>query len=187
VATVRALEPEMICYGHHAPVAGKALIQEELTALYKAIHHVHDETVKGMNAGKDVHTLMSEITLPTTMEVGQGYGKVDWGVRAIWEGYAGWFHHDSTSELYSTPRSAIAEDLLELTGGAEAILQRAQEKFAAGQHEQAIHLLDIIRDATAETAESRELEIDVHQSLLEKTDNFWLSSWLKHQIKLLRE
>lgn len=186
VETVRALEPEMICYGHHAPVIGKQVIQDELTALYQAINHVHDETVKGMNEGKDVYTLMSEITLPPEMEVGQGYGKVSWSVRAIWESYGGWFHHRSTTELYSVPQSSVANDLVELAGGTAAILKRAGEKFAAGNNEEAIHLLDIIREARADTAESRELGVRVHEALLEKTDNFWLSSWLKNQVKLLK-
>lgn len=104
----------MICYGHHAPVIRRGLIQDELTALGRAIGHVHDETVKGMNAGKDVHRLMAEISLPTDMEVGEGYGKVSWGVRAIWENDAGWFHHRSTTELYAVPQDAIHEDLVEL-------------------------------------------------------------------------
>lgn len=186
VETVRALEPEVICYGHHAPVLGRQLIQDELTALYSAINYVHDETVKGMNEGKDVHTLMAEIKLPPAMEIGQGYGKVSWSVRAIWESYGGWFHHSSTTELYAVPQSSVACDIVELAGGSTAILQRAQEKFVAGNNQQALHLLDIIRNADADSAESRELGVEVHTALLGETDNFWLASWLKHQIKLLK-
>lgn len=186
VDTVRALEPEMICYGHHGPVIGSRLIQDELTALYQAINHVHDETVNGMNEGKDVHTLMAEITLPAEMEVGQGYGKVSWSVRAIWENYGGWFHHRSTTELYAVPQSSVAVDILDLAGGAEALLARAQQKFSAGKPEEAIHLLDIIRDAGADTAQSKALGIEIHQSLLQQTDNFWLSAWLNNQVRLLQ-
>ena len=186
VETVRALEPEMICYGHHGPVVGKQLIQDELSALYNAIHYVHDETVKGMNEGKDVHTLMREITLPPEMEVGQGYGKVSWSVRAIWESYGGWFHHRSTTELYAVPEAAVATDLVDLAGGPDAILERARQKFTDGQREQAIHLLDVIRDAGAESSASRQLGIEVHESLLQESENFWLSSWLKNQVKQLQ-
>ena len=186
VQTVRALEPEMICYGHHGPVIGKQLIQDELAALHHAINYVHDETVRGMNAGKDVYTLMSEITLPPEMEVGQGYGKVSWSVRAIWESYSGWFHHRSTTELYAVPQSSVASDIVELAGGTAAILKRAEDKFSSGDNEQAIHLLDIIRDAGADTAASRELGIKVHQALLEQSENFWLSAWLKNQVRLLQ-
>ena len=186
VATVRALEPEMICYGHHAPVVGKQLIQDELNALYNAIHYVHDETVKGMNDGKDVHTLMAEISLPADMEVGEGYGKVSWSVRAIWEAYAGWFHHHSTTELYAVPQSSVALDIVDLAGGTAAILQRAREHHSAGKNIEALHLLDIVRDAGCDTVELREMSIDVHQVLLSGDCNFWLSSWLNNQIKTLR-
>ena len=57
---------------------GRKLIQTELAVLRDAIHYVHDETVRGMNEGKDLHTLMQSIELPPELEVGQGYGKVSW-------------------------------------------------------------------------------------------------------------
>ena len=66
-----------------------------------AVQYVNDATVAGMNEGKDVFTLMREIRLPDELAVGEGYGKVSWGVRSIWEGYAGWFHARSTTELYA--------------------------------------------------------------------------------------
>ena len=46
---------------------------------------------------------MREITVPEHLDVGEGYGKTSWNVRAIWENYAGWFHHRSTTELYDVP------------------------------------------------------------------------------------
>ena len=185
VETVRALEPEMICYGHHAPVIGPELIQDELTALHSAIHYVHDETVKGMNEGKDVHTLMSEIRLPAEMEVGEGYGKVSWGVRTIWENYAGWFHQASTTELYAVPQTTVHADIVELAGGADALLGRAARKLAGGKREEALHLLDILRGAGVDTDEVRRLSLEVHESLLTDSNNFWLSSWLRNQIAML--
>ena len=57
---------------------------------------------------------MREITLPTEYEVGQGYGKVAWDVRAIWENYSGWFHHRSTTELYPVGFDAVTADVVEL-------------------------------------------------------------------------
>lgn len=185
VDTVMALQPEMICYGHHGPVIGEQVIQEELDALHGAIMHVHDETVKGMNAGKDLHTLMAEIAIPPEFEVGQGYGKVSWSVRAIWENYAGWFHHASTTELYAVPQRAVHADLVELAGGAEALLERASAKLSQGRREEALHLLDIVRGAGADSAESRQLAARAHEMLLDESENFWLSSWLKNQIQLL--
>lgn len=188
--TVLDLEPEVILYGHHEPVVGAELIQREVEAIRDATRHVHDEVVKGMNEGKDLATLQQEIRLPAACEVGEGYGTVAWSVRAIWENYAGWFKHESTTELYSVPQRAVHADLLELAG-AEALVTRAREKAAAGKREEALHLLDIVLSAEPGHAAARALAIEVHESLLadarsfRTTGNFWLEGWLEHQIERL--
>ena len=181
--TVRQLEPEMILYGHHAPVIGRDRIQEELIAYRDAIHHVHDATVAGMNAGEDVHTLMREIEIPPEMEVGQGYGCVPWSVRAIWESYGGWFHHESTTELYGVPSRSIHADLIDLAGGPEALAEQARKRFERGDKLEALHLLDIVLSEEPNQPLALSVSIDVHKALLEETGNFWLENWLGHQIK----
>ncbi|MEH6634474.1 MAG: MBL fold metallo-hydrolase [Halioglobus sp.] len=183
--TVLDLDASLILYGHHAPVKGKELIRTEVTAIRDAIMYVHDATVRGMNEGKDLYTLMQEIKLPAAYEVGQGYGKVSWSIRAIWENYAGWFHHDSTTELYSVPRSAVYADLIELVG-ADALVSRAQQKFDAGEAEQALHLLDIVLTQQPGCEQAITLALAVHEKLLGEADNFWLTGWLENQIKLLK-
>lgn len=186
VETVRQLGAEMIAYGHHEPVVGKALIEEELTVLRDAIHYVHDAVVEGMNAGKDVHTLMREIELPPELEVGQGYGKLNWSIRAIWEHYAGWFHHESTTELYSVPRRSVNADLIELAGGTGRLVDRAREKLAAGAREECIHLLDIVLAEAPDDAEAIDVAVQAHEQLLAESENFWLTGWLENQIETLR-
>ena len=122
--------------------------------------------------------------------MGQGYGKLSWSIRAIWENYAGWFNHDSTTELYSVPQKAIHADLVELAG-ADHVVQRAGRKAAVGEHEEALHLLDIVLNADPAHAGAQALAIRVHQTLMADaktfctTGNFWLVGWLQNQIKLL--
>jgi alkyl sulfatase BDS1-like metallo-beta-lactamase superfamily hydrolase len=180
------LGAEIILYGHHAPVVGRELIATELCVLRDAILYVHDETVKGMNAGADLHTLMAQIQLPPELEVGEGYGKVSWSVRAIWENYAGWFKHESTTELYAQPRSAIYSDLIELSGGPQAIVDRAQLKLAEKKFVEALHLLDIVQPLSGELPAATLTALAAHEGLAADSSNFWLSSWLQNQIRLLR-
>ncbi|MCZ6830570.1 MAG: MBL fold metallo-hydrolase [Gammaproteobacteria bacterium] len=186
VQTVKDLGAEILCYGHHEPVVGKDVVEAELTALHGAILHVHDATVQGMNAGKDVHTLMREIELPPELEVGQGYGKVSWSVRAIWENYAGWFHHQSTTELYATPQAAIHNDLLELAGGADVLTGRARQKLTEEKPLEAIHLLDIVLSRCPDDVGAVAAAIEAHEQLLTGSVNFWLSAWLHNQIRVLQ-
>ena len=183
---VLALEPELLLVGHGGPIEGADLIRNELERLRDAVLYVHDATVRGMNEGRDVHSLMREITLPPELEVGQGYGKVSWCVRAIWEHYAGWFPHQSTTELYSVPASNVHVDLVELAGGPEAIAKRAAEKLANGAPEEAIHLAEIALSAASDHPGALAVSLGAHERLEGESENFWLTSWLRRQIEALR-
>ena len=141
--TVRQLEAELLITGHGEPIRGKERIRADLDRLHDAVTYVHQATVEGMNAGKDVHTLMREIRLPEELEIGEYHGKVSWAVRTIWEEYSGWFHFDSITSLYGVPRASIDADLVELGGGPGALAARARQKLDEGHPLEALHLLDI--------------------------------------------
>ena len=183
---VLALEPELLLVGHHGPIEGRERIREELLRLRGAVLHVHDETVRGMNQGKDVHTLMREITLPPELEVGEGYGKVSWSVRAIWETYAGWFHHRSVTELYDVPAESVHADLVELAGGPEAVAKRAQEKLVAGAPVEAVHLAEVALAAAPDHRAALEASLAAHEQLEQESENFWLTSWIRKKQGELR-
>ncbi|OBA83385.1 MBL fold metallo-hydrolase [Mycobacterium sp. 1164966.3] len=178
VERVRNLQPELLVTGHFGPIAGANRIDAELTRLRDAIQYVHDQTVAGMNAGKDVLTLMREIALPAEYEVGQGYGKVSWDVRAIWENYSGWFHHRSTTELYPVGFDAVAADVVELAG-ADALVDRARAHLGAGRPLHAIHLAELVSE---DQRGAREILRAAHEALLADSTNFWETAWLRQQI-----
>jgi glyoxylase-like metal-dependent hydrolase (beta-lactamase superfamily II) len=178
VERVRDLQPELLVTGHFEPISGQRRIHAELTRLRNAIQYIHDQTVAGMNAGKDVRTLMREITLPAEYEVGQGYGKVAWNVRAIWENYSGWFHHRSTTELYPVGFDAVAADVVELAG-ADALVDRARAHLVAGRPLHAIHLAELV---SPDHLGAREVRREAHESLLAQSTNFWESAWLSRQM-----
>ena len=117
---------------------------------------------------------MREITLPPELRVGQGYGRVPWAVRTIWESYIGWFRLQSSTELYPVdPREAVA-DLAELLGH-EAVVARAREKLDAGDPVLALLLAEAVGDASVER--------EAQEALLEQDgDNFWLGGWLRDRI-----
>src|SRR6185369_6275254 len=101
---VLALKPEIVLPSHGLPIRGNEEITRRLMRYRDAIQYVHDETVKGMNAGKDVYTLMREIKLPAALEVGESYGNLIWSIRGIYEGYVGWFDLNPAT-MYDRPAS----------------------------------------------------------------------------------
>jgi len=186
---VRALGAELLITGHGEPVRGAEQIRASLDRMHAAVSFVNQAVIDGMNAGKDVHTLMREIRLPAELLIGEFHGKVSWAVRSIWEEYSGWFHYDSTTALYGVPRSSINADLVELAGGAGALAARARSKLEAGLLMEALHLLDIALGAEPRHAEALAAKKAVLQRLLEAAANTNLSEtmWLKSELALVDE
>lgn len=181
---VRALEPELVITGHGEPIRGAAKIRADLDTMHAAVSYIERETIAGMNAGKDVQTLMREINLPADIKIGEFHGKVSWVVRAIWEENAGWFHFDSTTSLYGVPRTNVYADLAELAGGASALATRASAKVAEGKALEAIHLLDIALAVEPSNKAALTAKKDALQSLLTASGGSNLSEtmWLKSEI-----
>ena len=178
------LAPERLITGHFDPIEGADLIAEETRALQEAMRSVHDQTVAGMNAGADVWTLMREVQVPEHLDVGEGYGQTSWNVRAIWEHYAGWFHHRSTTELYGTHPSAVAPDLV-AAAGADALVAAASAHLADGRPVEALQLTDLVLAAEPAHAAAAQVAIEAHRALLADTGNFWESAWLRRAIAKL--
>jgi alkyl sulfatase BDS1-like metallo-beta-lactamase superfamily hydrolase len=182
---VRALEPELLLVGHHGPVEGRDVIQRELLRLRGAVQHVHDETVRGMNEGRDVFALMREIRLPPELEVGEGYGKVAWGVRAIFESYAGWFHARATSELYAAAPGSEHPELVALAGGAGPVAARARQRAEAGDPLAALRLAEAALAAEPRHRGALEASLLAHRGLEARSANFWETAWLRKEIARL--
>ncbi|MEL7207030.1 MAG: MBL fold metallo-hydrolase [Actinomycetota bacterium] len=178
---ILALEAEVLLPGHHQPVRGAATVRREIERVRDATRWVHDRTVEGMNDGRTLWQLMDEVELPPDLEVGEGYGKVAWGVRAIWELYAGWFKHESTTELYGSPRADADADVVAVVG-AEALLARARE-LVADDPLRAIHLAEIVAHGAPGTDGTDAVLADAHGRLRDGEENFWLASWLDERIE----
>lgn len=181
---VRALHPERLITGHFDPIEGADLIDAEIVAMGEAMQWVHDRTVDGMNSGTDVHTLMREIRVPERLDVGEGYGRTSWNVRAIWENYAGWFHHRSTTELYGVAPTAVAPDLVAAAGD-DALVAAARARLDAGQPVEALYLTDIVLTVDPHHHQARRTAAAATGHLLEASVNFWERAWLKRSLERL--
>ncbi|MES2157921.1 MAG: MBL fold metallo-hydrolase [Pseudomonadota bacterium] len=185
VEQVRALGAELVITGHGDPIRGADAIRADLNAMHAAVSYLERETIAGMNAGRTVQDLMCDVTLPADLKIGEFHGKTSWVVRAIWEENGGWFHYaDGTTALYGVPRGAVSADLVELAGGAGAIVGRAHVHAAAGRPLEALHLIDIALGV----APDHEAGLTVRKSALDQlltasgSTNLSETMWLKAEI-----
>jgi len=182
---VLELKPELMLPSHGMPVTGNAEIVKRVIRYRDAIQYVHDETVKGMNAGKDVWALMNEIKLPAALDIGESYGKLSWSVRGIYEGYVGWFDLNPAT-MYETPAAAVYPDLVKLAGGAEPVAKLAMERAQAGQAVEALHLADVALAADAKNQTALQVKLKALETLRERCRNSNERGWLDFSINQVK-
>jgi alkyl sulfatase BDS1-like metallo-beta-lactamase superfamily hydrolase len=184
VQRVIDLEPECLLLGHHGPVRGAETVRRECERIRDAVRAVHDETVAAMNSGDDVWTAMRTIRVPDELALGDGYGRVDWSVRAIWETYAGWFHQQSTRELFGASPADGADEIVALAGGTDAVAQRASS-LAESEPLTAIQLCELVLAGDPMHHDALLAYRRAHEQLLAEHGhaNFWLTKWLEGEIR----
>ena len=179
---ILALEPEILIPSHGDAIFGNTNIEAAAGRYRDAIVYVHDQTVLGMNQGKDVYTLMEEIKLPADLDIGEGYGSIAWSVRGIFENYIGWFDGNPAT-MFSTPPSDVYPDIVALAGGADAVGKLAMAYFESDAFELALHAADIALKANPTNETALNARLAALNKLLENSDNSNESGWLRFGIR----
>jgi alkyl sulfatase BDS1-like metallo-beta-lactamase superfamily hydrolase len=182
---VLELKPEVVIPSHGRAIYGNAEIVRRLTRYRDAIQYVHDETVKGMNEGRDVYTLMHDIKLPPALDIGETYGKLSWSIRGIYDGYAGWFDLNPATMYESSPDSVDA-DILKISGP-EPIVRAAQARLDGGQAVEALHLTDIVLKVEPESSAALTVRLKALELLVERCRNSNERGWLDYSVRGTRE
>jgi alkyl sulfatase BDS1-like metallo-beta-lactamase superfamily hydrolase len=190
---MRALGAQYLVPQHTRPITGASQILETLTNYRDAIQFVHDQTLRGMNQGLSAQAIVERVKLPAHLAsqpyLQEYYGTVEWSVRAIFDGYLGWFSGNAT-DLFPLTQQARAQRMAELAGGEKALLARAQQAVTAGDHQWALELADHLLRLTPEMPEMLRIRATALRALGEKqvaatARNYYLTQSLEAQQKLV--
>ncbi|MGD9723940.1 MAG: MBL fold metallo-hydrolase [Pirellulales bacterium] len=179
---VLALNAEVLLPSHGLAIKGQEKVRQAVTKYRDAVQYVHDETVKGMNAGQDVFTLMREIKLPAELDVGETYGKISWSVRGIYDGYVGWFDANPATMYGASPNVADAE-LVKLAGGAAQVAARSREVTTAGDAVKGLRLADAALALEPANRPALEAKRFALESLQKVSRNGLEHAWLSYGIR----
>lgn len=179
---VLSWRPEILLPSHGPVTTGETEVATRVKMYRDAIRYVHDAVVMGMNDGKDVYTLMREIKLPEHLNVGEGYGKLTWSIRGIYEGYAGWFDLNPAT-MYEAPPSSPYADLVNMAGGPGPVVARALEVFQNGQAPEALRLIDAALAVDASNRGALEARLRILKSLSDQSKNSNERGWLEYSIR----
>ena len=143
------LEPEHLVGSHSVAVSGRDNVRGVLTAYRDAVRHVWDESLKAINDGVPVARAAREITLPPHLAghpfLGEVYGTVNWGVRAVYDLLTGWF--DLRPATLNPHPAEVRDTALVDVIGADAIVRRAEEALAADDFQLVLELTDVVLNA----------------------------------------
>lgn len=132
---MRGLEAEHLVPSHTRPVHGRVEIDALLCRYRDAIQFVHDQTLRHLNDGLSVDEVVARVALPAHLAgdpwLLEHYGRVDWSVRSIAQGYLGWFGGDAArlDPLSDRERAARMGDLV---GGVEGLMREASAAAERG-------------------------------------------------------
>jgi alkyl sulfatase BDS1-like metallo-beta-lactamase superfamily hydrolase len=177
IEKVMALQPEILAPSHGPAIVGHDKVMAALKKYHDAIVYVHDAVLKGMNEGKSVQTLMQEIKLPPELDVGEGYGKISWTVRGIYEGYVGWFDGDP-ADMFPKGRESISASLVKLAGGPRKIADEAMALLKSGKAVEALQMTSIGMEGAPGDKDVLKARVAVLTELSAKSDNRNEAGWL---------
>ncbi|MFB8763677.1 alkyl sulfatase dimerization domain-containing protein [Nocardiopsis alba] len=144
---VLEIRPEWLLGSHIMPLHGKERIAEAVTKYRDAAQYLWDQSIRLINKGytpvelqhalKDLppEVVDPPYTVPT-------YGVPFTTVPEFFTGWVSWFSGDAT-DLFPSPNEVRSSRLVELMGGAEAVLDAAKEDHRNGEHQLAAELAQI--------------------------------------------
>jgi glyoxylase-like metal-dependent hydrolase (beta-lactamase superfamily II) len=154
-----ALGPRTLCPGHGAPIIGEPeKIRRILLETASFLDTIVDRTLQAMAQGAPPHTdIVHMVQLPQSDSpwLQPIYDEGEFIVRNIVRYYGGWWN-GRPSDLKPASRSALAQELASLGGGAQVLVARAEAVAKAGDMRLACHLADYALEAAPEDAVVRE-------------------------------
>ncbi|HYJ21002.1 MAG TPA: alkyl sulfatase dimerization domain-containing protein [Solirubrobacterales bacterium] len=183
-------DSEALFAGHHWPLWGGERIVEYLRKQRDLYAYLHDQTLRLINQGRTGAEIAEEIALPPSL-AGEWhcrgyYGSVSHNVKAVYQRYMGWFD-GNPAHLWEHPPVESARRHVEFMGGAEALLERARESFAAGDYRWVAEVVNHVVFAEPDNRAARELQADALEQLGYGSENATWRNFFLMGARELRE
>ena len=168
IDAMRDLEAEYLVPCHSRPIVGKDRIEAILTDYRDAIQYIHDQSIRGMNAGMTPDELAEHVQLPEHLAgapyLQPFYGKASWSARSMFNGHLGWFDGDAAN-LQPMTRHEQAALITRIAGGKEALLSTTRELIEEQAWQAALQLTGHLIRLDPELLEARRLRIQALTAL----------------------
>jgi len=168
---------------HHWPVWGEADVRELWEGQRNLYRYVHDQTVRLANQGHTMHEIPDLLKLPDSIAGNFAnrdyYGTVSHNSKAQYQLYFGYFD-GNPANLNPLPPVAEGKKFVAYVGGADVVLEKAQEDFDAGEFRYAATALNHLVFAQPDNTNAKTMLAKVYYQLAYQAEsgswrNFYLT------------
>lgn len=153
---------------HQWPVWGNARVRAALENHRDLYKYIHDQTLRMMNEGMTPEEISARLTLPPGLEKDWSlrgyYGTLSQAAHAVYQRYLGWYD-GNPAHLDPLPPAEEAKKTIEYMGGANAVIARARQDFAAGDYRWVAQVMDQVVFADPSNREARQLAADAFEQM----------------------
>ena len=144
--------------------------------------YLHDQTLRLANHGHTMLEIAEQVTLPPSLSrewYGRGYyGSVNHNTKAVYQKYLGFFD-GNPANLEPLPPEQAGKKYVELAGGANALLEKAQTAFEKGEYRWVAMLVNHLVFAEPHNRAARKLQADVLEQLGYQAES---APWVPHDL-----
>ncbi len=161
-------DAEIYFGSHHWPKWGNENIIEFLKLQRDLYQYIHDQTVRLINAGYTSSEIPDRIKLPKSLSLpfaNRGYyGTLRHNSRAVYQSYLGWYDGNPANLNPLAPEESSVK-YVEMMGGSENILQKAQEYYEKGEYRWVAELLNHLVFAEPDNTRAKKILAKVYKQL----------------------
>ncbi|MET9255078.1 alkyl sulfatase dimerization domain-containing protein [Streptomyces sp. NPDC003717] len=173
---------------HHWPTWGRERVVAFLSEQRDLYAYLHDQTLRMLNQGLTPLEIAEAIEMPPALERAWHthgyYGSVSHDAKAVYQHYLGWFD-GNPAHLWAHPPVEAAARYVDFMGGADAVVRRARDSYAAGDFRWVVQVVDHVLFADPGHTGARALQADALEQLGYGSENgTWRNFYLMGALEL---
>ncbi|MEV7510170.1 alkyl sulfatase dimerization domain-containing protein [Streptomyces sp. NPDC091201] len=186
--TLFGAQADLAFASHHWPVWGRERVVTFLSRQRDLYAYLHDQTLRMLNEGLTGPEIAERMQVPPALERAWHthgyYGSVSHNTKAIYQRYMGWFD-GNPAHLWQHPPVEAAGRYVDFMGGADQVLNRARESFAAGDYRWVAEVVNHVVFADPSHTEARALQAAALEQLGYGSENGpWRNFYLMGALEL---
>lgn len=181
-------EAEVYFASHHWPIWGQERLVEFLEKQRDMYRFINDQTLRWANAGLRPREIAERIQMPESLATEfynrDYYGTLRHNSKAVYQRYFGWYT-GNPADLNPLPASASASRYVEYMGGAQAVIDKAQKSFDAGDYRWVGQVLNHVVFAQPDNQPAKELLAEAYRQLAYQAESGpWRDAYLTGAFEL---